>query len=238
MRCLPNPSSILVQDHAPTPVPSPLGRHLAPSRLRHGDHLPDPRRARQQPLASNLRRLHVPNRLPFLRRLPSRQSPNSRQHPSHPSRASPRRSRLRTHQQVDRLRPPLRRHRRPRPVSRTHASRAIRLPPRSPLDRNRSRPRRSRPRLRPPLLFPPPRRKIARSNGSRRDRQSRRLHRPDHRSPHHDHSPRGDRPSSSERSKRQPLGSLHPSPRPCPSRFSWASTSAFGDPAKSWNVLP
>ncbi len=67
-----------------------------------------PRRTCKQHLAGDRLGLHVSGRIPLLRQFCRGQSHGARRPPGDPSRALARRTRLRTHQQMDRIRPPFR----------------------------------------------------------------------------------------------------------------------------------
>ena len=82
---------------------------------------------------------------------------------------------FRPHQQMDRLRPPLRRHQRARPPGGPGAGGPVRLPARHPVDPHRRGARRRGAGLLHPLLLHPPRRQVPGRDGQGGDRQARRA---------------------------------------------------------------
>ena len=118
--------------------------------------------------------------------------------------------RFRADQQVDRLRPSLRGHRRSRAARRADAGGAIWLSAGDAVDHLRRGARRLRPGLHHPLRVHPPGRQIARPDGDgRRSGQLAASPRSDHRAPHHDHPARRHRAGRGQRPPWQPLGGVH-----------------------------
>ena len=172
-------------------------------------HRPAPRGIDIEPLVHRRGGLRLCPRISFLQRLHRRPGAVPGPDPRHPGGTAERRSRLRPDRQVDRIRPPLRRHRGSGPAHRTHPGRAIRVSPGDLVDPRRGGGGRLCPGLRDAVLFHPPRRPLARSDGARRARAGRWR-----RGPHRGHGDHGDpdrgaRSRGGQRHEAQPVGDEH-----------------------------
>ncbi len=112
----------------------------------------------QRRLGAGGRPLHLGHRLPLLLAHHRRAHLRPRRPQRHAGGAAQRRPRLRAHQPLGGLRPPLRRHRRRRTAGRAHPRRPVRLPAGHHLDHRRRGARRCGAGLHHPLWFDPSRR--------------------------------------------------------------------------------
>ena len=150
--------------------------------------------------------VHLRHRVPLLQQADRGQGLRARREPGDAGRPARRRPRLRADESMDRLRPPLRGHRRPGPARRTDARRAVRLPARRHLDHRRRGARRRGAGLRHPRVVGSAQRQVARPDGARGDRTGRRRHGAGRRARHHDRAARRARARRRQRAQVEPLG--------------------------------
>ncbi len=183
-----------------------LARDRRRRRLGSGQHRHSPRRDHQRDLVRGGRRLRLSCRLPLLQRLDRRQGAGARPHAGHACRAVQQRARLRSHQQMGGVRPPLRRYRRPGPADRTYPGDAVWLPAGHHLDPGGRRPGRLRAGHGDHVLLHPPRRAQSGADGARRAGPGRRLGGAGRHDDDHDHPDRRAGPGHRQRHVQEPVG--------------------------------
>ena len=174
-----------------------------------GHHRITSRRADQCPLAGRRRGRDLRRRISLLQQFYFRQSAGARSPARYSGGASRQRPRLRSHQQVGRLRTPFRRHRRPRTAGRPGARRTVRIPARHTMDHRRRCAGWLRAGFCHPVVLGAPRRQIAHRDGEIRNRPRGWRCRLCRRAQHHRDSARRDRAHRRQCAQVESLGNVY-----------------------------